>query len=158
MRTKNSGGRVTSPNRRSESVADQDHYLTPEDSGLVRQNNEDALFDVQHGAYAGSFVLPGEERTSGVARRDDGRARAGRAEDFGTKARIRAWAEALAPHTQVTAEDARAVPGADVIADAAWGSVMSGLARSGILRRISYVQAQRPEAHARIIGLYERTA
>jgi hypothetical protein len=127
-------------------------------SGLVRQNDDDGLFVVRHGAYSPQIVLPGEEPATGLERRNVGMERASRAADYATKVRIRQWAEALPPHTQVTAEDARAVPGADVIAPAAWGAVLAGLARQGILRRIGYVQAERPAAHARIIGLYERTA
>ena len=130
----------------------------PENTPLVRKNNSDALFGASTGAYSPSFVLPGEEPPTGAARREVGQTRAGRVEDYGIKARIEAWAKALAPYTRVTVEDARPVLGADVLAPGAWGAIMATLARRGVLRHVGYVKAERPEAHARIIGVYERVS
>ena len=40
----------------------------------------------------------------------------------------------------------------------AWGGLVAGAVRSGLIRRVGSAQARRPSAHARWLGIYEAVA
>lgn len=124
-----------------------------------RQDEASTLFGADIGSYGSvNYRLPGDEPETGSERREIGMSRAASLEDFGAKAIARCYVEALLPGDRVTAETLRQVIGDNVMVPGAWGSLMSSFAKQGLLRRVGFVEAARPEAHARVIAVWERIA
>lgn len=148
MTTRSSGGRGTTPNRRPESVAHQDHRpAVHSDTHRRQEPAPGALFGASIGSYGDTnFMLPGDE---GRARRDDGVARADRLADAGWKAEAdRIVGELAAAGRDFCADDLHDAGLSTAINSSAVGGRLLAAARAGIIVKVGYTTSTRPGRRA----------
>lgn len=127
----------------------QSHSLTD-----VRQNEADALFGADVGAYGtATYTLPDDPPATAPQRKQTGMVTAWR--NAGTawkKKALVAVLELASTGQPFTADDIRAKIGDDGISPQAWGSLFNGAARKGLIKKVSYVTSDRAERHGSVIA------
>lgn len=78
-----------------------------------------------------------------------------RAEDWSERAKT--WLQRLNPGSRLTAETLRLHVGPPPAHGDACGAVIRGASRSGVIRAVGFTSSTRPDAHGRLLRVWQRT-
>lgn len=154
MIPKESGGRAGDPNRRHEDHPAKSDRLDADSLTGHRQEDDDALFGLAGSAYGSpTYRLPDDPPPSGPERKETGQRSIWRQTDNGWKAKALAAIRELAATGQpFTADDVRHRVNDDAVSPQAWGAAVAGASRKGIIKRVAFVQSDRPERHGSFVA------